>query len=86
MGICYIYKSRMLSLSFFHLPLSTTCSEFYRQKPLADKVLDYRLDSQTSSYFSADIADAIHQLWKDPIISKIMDERLSEFYLMDSAQ
>ena len=55
-------------------------------KPLADKVLDYRQDSETSnSYFPQDIAEAIHQLWKDPIITKIMDEHTSEFYLMDSA-
>lgn len=31
------------------------------------------------------MAEAIHQLWKDPIIMKIMDEHSSEFYLMDSA-
>ena len=55
-------------------------------KPLADKVLDYRLDTEASnSYFPQDIAEAIHQLWKDPIITKIMDEHSSEFYLMDSA-
>ena len=55
-------------------------------KPLADKVLDYRPDAETSSsYFPPDIAEAIHQLWKDPIITKIMDEHSSDFYLMDSA-
>lgn len=36
-------------------------------------------------YFSPEIAEAIHQLWKDPIIPKIMDEHSSDFYLMDSA-
>ncbi|KAF6741076.1 putative G protein alpha subunit GNA-3 [Ephemerocybe angulata] len=36
-------------------------------------------------YFSLEIAEAIHQLWKDPIIPKIMDEHSSDFYLMDSA-
>jgi guanine nucleotide-binding protein subunit alpha len=55
-------------------------------KPLADKVLDYRPDSETiNSYFPPDIAEAIHQLWNDPIITKIMDEHSSEIYLMDSA-
>lgn len=55
-------------------------------KPLADKVLDYRPDSETSNtFFPPDIAEAIHQLWKDPIITKIMDEHSSDFYLMDSA-
>jgi guanine nucleotide-binding protein subunit alpha len=58
----------------------------YSNRPLADKVLDYRPDSETSnSYFPPDIAEAIHQLWKDPIITKIMDEHSSDFYLMDSA-
>ena len=55
-------------------------------KLLADKVLDYKPDSEASnSYFPQDIAEAIHQLLKDPIITKIMDEHSSEFYLMDSA-
>jgi guanine nucleotide-binding protein subunit alpha len=36
-------------------------------------------------YFSTEIAEAISQLWKDPIIPKIMDEHSSDFYLMDSA-
>ncbi|KAJ7594999.1 guanine nucleotide binding protein, alpha subunit [Mycena floridula] len=53
-------------------------------RPLADKVVAYRLEN--SAYIlSPEIADAIHQLWQDPIIPKIMDEHSSEFYLMDSA-
>ncbi|TFK67532.1 G-alpha-domain-containing protein [Pluteus cervinus] len=31
------------------------------------------------------IAHAIHQVWKDPVVSKILDQQTSEFYLMDSA-
>ena len=55
-------------------------------KPLTDKVLVYRPDSKASnSYFPQDNAEVIHQLWKDLIITKIMDEHSSEFYLMDSA-
>ncbi|KAF5321516.1 hypothetical protein D9619_002287 [Psilocybe cf. subviscida] len=34
---------------------------------------------------SLEIAQAIHELWKDPIIPKILDEHSSDFYLMDSA-
>lgn len=54
-----------------------------------DRILDY-INSTTGSsvsnpYFSPEIADAIHQVWKDPMIPKIMDEHSSDFYLMDSA-
>ena len=82
MGFCCVFESRMfLSPLLPHFP-----PQLIIIKPLADKVLDYRPDAETSnSYFPAEIADAIHQLWKDPIVSKIMDERSSEFYLMDSA-
>ena len=70
--VCFLFPTFLLKLT--------------SSKPLADKVLDYRPDSETSnSYFPPDIADAIHQLWKDPILTKIMDEHSSEFYLMDSA-
>jgi guanine nucleotide-binding protein subunit alpha len=49
-------------------------------------VLEYRLDTQSGNlYFPTEIAEAIHQLWKDPITPKIMDEHSSDFYLMDSA-
>ena len=62
----------------------------YNNRVCADKILDYRLDgspgtSMLNPYFSPDIANAIHQMWQDPIIPKIMDEHSSEFYLMDSA-
>jgi guanine nucleotide-binding protein subunit alpha len=71
----------MFTLSFSYLSL-----EAHIIKPLADKVLSYRPDSETTiSNFPPDIAEAIHQLWKDPIITKIMDEHSSDFYLMDSA-
>jgi len=56
------------------------------RKALAEKVLEFKLDTSTTTpYFPTEIAEAIHQLWKDPIIPKIMDEHSSEFYLMDSA-
>jgi len=50
-------------------------------KALAEKVLEYQLDMQSSSpYFPIEIAEAINQLWKDPIIPKIM-EHSSDFHL-----
>ncbi|KAH7883433.1 guanine nucleotide binding protein, alpha subunit [Phlebopus sp. FC_14] len=50
----------------------------------ADRIMDYRVDSSPSFVFSGEIAEAIYQLWNDPIISQVMDHS-SEFYLMDNA-
>ncbi|KAF5368159.1 hypothetical protein D9615_010198 [Tricholomella constricta] len=62
----------------------------YGNRVLAEKILDYKLDSAPGSsmsnpYFSPEIADAIHQVWKDPFVSKVMEEHSSNFYLMDTA-
>ncbi|KAF9245430.1 guanine nucleotide binding protein, alpha subunit [Melanogaster broomeanus] len=50
----------------------------------ADRILDYQVEATPSFVFSEEIVKAIHQLWQDPIIDKVMDHS-SEFYLMDSA-
>ena len=50
----------------------------------ADRILDYRVEYEQTFILSEDIAHAIHQLWQDPIIQKVMDHS-SDFYLMDSA-
>jgi hypothetical protein len=57
------YSDRVCFLSSFPTFLSTLISS----KPLADKVFDYRPDSETSNSFFP--PEAIHQLWKDPIIT-----------------
>ncbi|KAF9019687.1 heterotrimeric G-protein alpha subunit, GPA3-like protein [Hymenopellis radicata] len=57
----------------------------YSNRVLAEQILDYRLDDSTAFTLSPEIADAIHQLWQDPIIPVMMDEHSSDFYLMDSA-
>ena len=49
-----------------------------------DRIRDYDVVASPSFYFSEDMAQAVHQLWQDPIIPTIMDHS-SEFYLMDSA-
>lgn len=49
-----------------------------------EKILDYVVNPAPTFYFSEEMARAIYDLWKDPIIPKIMDHS-SEFYLMDSA-
>jgi guanine nucleotide-binding protein subunit alpha len=61
---------------------------FSNEEPLTYHPIIYRnvLDSgQTPSFiFSEEVAEAIHQLWQDPIIRKVMDHT-RQFYLMDSA-
>ncbi len=49
-----------------------------------DRILDYKVETIPSYTIDEEIAFAIHHLWQDPIIPKIMDHS-SEFYLMDSA-
>ncbi|THH26854.1 hypothetical protein EUX98_g7331 [Antrodiella citrinella] len=49
-----------------------------------DRILDYELVASTSFFFSEEMADAVHQLWLDPVIPTIMDHS-SDLYLMDSA-
>jgi guanine nucleotide-binding protein G(i) subunit alpha len=54
------------------------------QQPNCDRIIDYRVENSPNFVFSESIASAIHNLWKDPIIPKVLDHS-SEFYLMDSA-
>ncbi|KAF8880345.1 heterotrimeric G-protein alpha subunit, GPA3-like protein [Gymnopilus junonius] len=73
------------SVVIYMKKIGLECVE-YSNRALAEKVLDFRLDTSGGTpYFPPEIAEAIHQLWKDPIIPKIMDEHSSDFYLMDSA-
>ena len=50
----------------------------------ADRILDYEVLADAAFVFDEEMAQAIYELWKDPIIPTIMDHS-SEFYLMDSA-
>ncbi|TDL17128.1 G-protein alpha subunit [Rickenella mellea] len=50
----------------------------------ADRIIVYKVEASPNFIFSEEISVAIHNLWQDPIIPKIMDHS-SEFYLMDSA-
>ncbi|TFK31206.1 heterotrimeric G-protein alpha subunit, GPA3-like protein [Crucibulum laeve] len=75
--------------------------EDYDNQALVEKILEYKLDTRSvipqsslphlgsstnpQIIFSSEIAEAIHQVWKDPIIPKVTDEHSSNFYLMDSA-
>ncbi|KAG5350473.1 guanine nucleotide-binding protein subunit alpha [Termitomyces sp. Mn162] len=62
--------------------LGLDCAEL-PNRILADRILAYRFDSQDE--FDPAVASAIHQVWKDPVVPKVMDEHSSDFYLMDSA-
>ncbi|KIY52844.1 heterotrimeric G-protein alpha subunit, GPA3-like protein [Fistulina hepatica ATCC 64428] len=64
--------------------LAIECAD-YSNRPLAETILDYKLDESTNHALTPSIAEAISKLWSDPVIPKIMDEHSSEFYLMDSA-
>lgn len=53
-------------------------------RPNADRIIDYKVESRADFAFSPEIAEAIAQLWQDPIMAKVLDHS-SDFYLMDSA-
>ena len=49
-----------------------------------EKILDYSVDPASTFYFAEDVAQAIFDLWKDPIMPILIDHS-NEHYLMDSA-
>ncbi|KAG6826031.1 guanine nucleotide-binding protein subunit alpha [Tricholoma furcatifolium] len=55
-------------------------------RALVDHILNYRLDLRNGEgELDPGVASAISQVWKDPIIPRVMDEHSTDFYLMDSA-
>ncbi|KAF9076946.1 heterotrimeric G-protein alpha subunit, GPA3-like protein, partial [Rhodocollybia butyracea] len=57
----------------------------YSNRELTEKIMNYKLDETKAFPFSPEIADAIHEVWEDPAMSKVIDEHSSEFYLIRSA-
>ncbi|KAH7906832.1 guanine nucleotide binding protein, alpha subunit [Hygrophoropsis aurantiaca] len=49
-----------------------------------ERILDCQIDATDGCLFTAEIAQAIHELWQDPVIPKVLIH-CSEFYLMDNA-
>lgn len=47
----------------------------------AQKIADYRLQEIIDPL----VIDAVISVWHDPAVTKLLDEKASEFYLMDSA-
>ncbi|KZT27185.1 guanine nucleotide binding protein, alpha subunit [Neolentinus lepideus HHB14362 ss-1] len=81
-----IYKNLLDSAQAIVLAmrkLGVDCAEPVNRQN-ADRIINYSVESSPSFVFSDEVAQAIHELWKDPVIPKIMDHG-SEFYLMDSA-
>ncbi|KAF8186659.1 heterotrimeric G-protein alpha subunit, GPA3-like protein [Pholiota molesta] len=65
--------------------LGLECVDF-ENRLLADTILNYHLDLQNRPpNLSPEIAEAIHQVYLDPVFTKIVEEHSSEFNLMDSA-
>ncbi|KAK1216725.1 Rho guanine nucleotide exchange factor, partial [Marasmius sp. AFHP31] len=50
---------------------------------LVDKIMNYNHDDKSG--LSSEVADAISQLWQDPVTPEVLEEHGSSFYLMDSA-
>jgi guanine nucleotide-binding protein subunit alpha len=75
--------------SSLHSSLLSTLSALFSLHPqaLAEKILECHLDSDSTSgpYFSPEIAEAIYQLSKDPIMLKIMEEHWTDLNLLNSA-
>ncbi|KAH6897853.1 heterotrimeric G-protein alpha subunit, GPA3-like protein [Coprinopsis sp. MPI-PUGE-AT-0042] len=62
--------------------------ENYSNRALADKILDFRLTTLRDAhpYLPSEIAEAIHDLWNDPVITEIIVEHSSRFDLTDTAR
>lgn len=50
----------------------------------AERIFEFRLDTDPHARIPDEIRQSIGSLWKDPIMPSILDRR-AEFYLMDSA-
>lgn len=51
------------------------------------RILDYEVSGPDNldQPLLPDLVEAIVNIWKDPIIPRLLDEEASQFYLMDSA-
>ncbi|KAF7363677.1 Heterotrimeric G-protein alpha subunit [Mycena sanguinolenta] len=43
------------------------------------------LEADREAPLSRETADAVEELWRDPVVARLLDEHQTEFYLMDSA-
>jgi guanine nucleotide-binding protein G(i) subunit alpha len=84
LGVACILPANAVSLVGFFSLSGNVLMRLIVMQPNTERIMEYKVDSTPSFIFSEEIAEAIHQLWQDPIIRKVMDHT-SEFYLMDSA-
>lgn len=54
-------------------------------KQHAEEILDFRIDPALTYALTDGLPQKIFDLWRDPVIPRLMDAHSSEFYLMDSA-
>ncbi|TFK67712.1 heterotrimeric G-protein alpha subunit, GPA3-like protein [Pluteus cervinus] len=57
----------------------------YSNRVSMEKILDFPFEPSNTVNFTSDIANAIHQVWKDPVVLKIMNEYPKKFWLMNNA-
>ncbi|KAG0287421.1 Guanine nucleotide-binding protein alpha-2 subunit [Dissophora globulifera] len=81
-----IYKNLIDSAQSLVLAMEKLRLEPFKaeNRAVADRILDYRVDSDPYFTLSTDIVNDIDSLYHDPITVACM-ERSSEFYIMDSA-
>ncbi|TFK67713.1 heterotrimeric G-protein alpha subunit, GPA3-like protein [Pluteus cervinus] len=72
------------ALVMYMRTVSLECHE-YSNRVSMEQVLDFPFEPPNTINFTFEIANAIHQVWEDPVIPEIMDNHSSEFYLMDNA-
>ncbi|KZT27182.1 heterotrimeric G protein alpha subunit [Neolentinus lepideus HHB14362 ss-1] len=83
---CTVYQNLLDSAQAVVLALrkfGMDC-EVMQNRANTDRILDYKIENSPAFFFSDDIAQAVHDLWRDPVIPKLM-EHSSDFYLMDNA-
>ncbi|KIK53435.1 hypothetical protein GYMLUDRAFT_265031 [Collybiopsis luxurians FD-317 M1] len=78
--VLYSAQAIILAMRKFEMDFGVESNTMF-----ADKVMNCRVDEGTPFTLSPDIAYAIHQLWSDPVMSKVLDQKDSEFHLMDGA-
>lgn len=50
----------------------------------ADRISTYQVENRDDFCFDEEVAEAIFELWQDPVTTTVLDHS-SEFYLMDNA-
>ncbi|KAG0193132.1 Guanine nucleotide-binding protein alpha-2 subunit [Apophysomyces sp. BC1034] len=76
-------KNNVGLLYFFFFGFSLTQLNPFQY--YAQHIADYHLGDTTNPILDPEFANAVTSIWKDGVISRLLDKEASEFYLMDSA-